>query len=276
MPFLEHSFINPQVGNSLFHITGGGIVYPDPRYFFSKCLERYLFEYVEAGRGHICVGGEQFSVQAGDFCFVKKGVALQYYSDPAEPYRKLWFGADGMLMEKFSEAFFTGAGTAVIRADVAGSFREIIGMLESGSYDGTAACRSVLDILTAAAGQGGDSVPQKLPAQMKRYMDDRLNRRVSLSDLSDTFHLSKRQLTRVFQKEYGCAPGAYFSEKKLDLARRYLLETDVSIGKIAETLNYCDESYFSSEFKRRYGKYPTVFRRENRSGEEARFHRSVI
>jgi AraC-like DNA-binding protein len=263
MPFLERSYINPKIENGMFCITGGGVVYPDPRYSFSKCLSRYLFEYIEEGKGHVSVGGEECVLHKGDFCFLKKGITLRYFSDPADPYRKLWFGADGMLMEKFSEAFFTGAGTAVVQADVAGRFREIIGMLESGSYDGTAACRIVLDILTAvASGQGGDSVPQKLPAQLKRYMDDRLCRKVTLLDLSNTFHLSKRQLTRVFEKEYGCSPGAYFTEKKLDLACRYLLETDLSIGRIAQTLNYCDESYFSSEFKRRYGKYPTVFRRE--------------
>ena len=51
---------------------------------------------------------------------------------------------------------------------------------------------------------------------------------------------------------------------KLDAARRYLSETELSVGEIAARLGYCDQSYFSASFRKTFGAYPTKWRSENR------------
>ena len=45
-------------------------------------------------------------------------------------------------------------------------------------------------------------------------------------------------------------------------AERYLSETQFSIGEIASVLGFADQSFFSTAFKKKYGVYPTAYRKK--------------
>ena len=55
-------------------------------------------------------------------------------------------------------------------------------------------------------------------------------------------------------------PGAYQCEQRLQAAARYLTETELSVGAIAAELGYCDQSFFSTAFKKHFGVYPLAWR----------------
>ena len=69
-------------------------------------------------------------------------------------------------------------------------------------------------------------------------------------------------MLRVFKEKFGVTPGAYHSEIRLVAAERYLSETQFSIGEIASVLGFADQSFFSTAFKKKYGVYPTAYRKK--------------
>ena len=73
--------------------------------------------------------------------------------------------------------------------------------------------------------------------------------------------LSPSQLTRVFQREYGMTPYAYFLSRKLALAQNLLRNSSLPIREIADRLQFTDEHYFSALFRQKTGVSPGAYRR---------------
>ncbi len=60
----------------------------------------------------------------------------------------------------------------------------------------------------------------------------------------------------------GRPPAQWRQLKRIERARRLLLESDRSLAGIAEELGYCDQYFFNRQFKRVTGISPARFRRE--------------
>jgi AraC-like DNA-binding protein len=85
---------------------------------------------------------------------------------------------------------------------------------------------------------------------------DRLAREVSLS---------RATLTRRFSALVGEPPLAYLTRWRMDLAARYLRDTDDSAGAIAHRVGYTSEFAFSRAFSRLRGRSPGRYRAEMRA-----------
>jgi AraC-like DNA-binding protein len=55
---------------------------------------------------------------------------------------------------------------------------------------------------------------------------------------------------------------------RMNSAERLLTESDMPIGKIIHALGYENESYFHTQFKKRYGKTPLNLRKEAEAKKE--------
>ena len=73
--------------------------------------------------------------------------------------------------------------------------------------------------------------------------------------------MSLNNFLRTFHRETGLSPQKYFQHRKLDLARKLLLETSDSIEKIALRCSYADRYHFSKAFKKYFGMTPGSIRR---------------
>ncbi|QJD83767.1 AraC family transcriptional regulator [Cohnella herbarum] len=69
----------------------------------------------------------------------------------------------------------------------------------------------------------------------------------------------------LFLKQYGMSPHEYFLERKLDLAKSLLADSDDSVGEIADRLAFGSVHYFSRLFKARIGYGPIAYRRISRT-----------
>jgi AraC family transcriptional regulator of arabinose operon len=95
---------------------------------------------------------------------------------------------------------------------------------------------------------------------------DRVHRRIGaahpLGELARAAGLSRSQFHLLFRAGMGRSPQAYLEERRLELARFYLLTTGLSIAEIASSVGYGDPFYFTNRFRKRFGVSPRGFRRE--------------
>lgn len=80
--------------------------------------------------------------------------------------------------------------------------------------------------------------------------------------VSRRLNMSSRTLRRKLQIE-GTSYQSLINEKRLALAKKYLLDSHLSIIQIAAELNFSDPSYFSKLFKQWTGSLPTEFRKKH-------------
>jgi AraC-like DNA-binding protein len=92
------------------------------------------------------------------------------------------------------------------------------------------------------------------------YILDHAGENIRVSDLATHCRMSESSFRVKFLRQSGMSPGQYLIEKRLDRASHYLLESDMSISQIADTLGYPDIFSFSKQFKKFRGASPMQFR----------------
>lgn len=98
---------------------------------------------------------------------------------------------------------------------------------------------------------------------IKTYIKNNLSKKITLTDLAWQLHCSTVTLTEHFKNEYGITIMEYVTKKRMDKAGRLLVNSELSVGEIAEECGFTDNEYFSRCFKSAYGMPPSVWRRLN-------------
>lgn len=80
----------------------------------------------------------------------------------------------------------------------------------------------------------------------------------SLTELAREAGMSQSTLSRLFRKEYGTTVFSYLRNTRLDLAAQ-MLSQGMSVTETAFSVGYNNLSYFSKEFKKRFGTSPSRF-----------------
>ncbi len=271
--FDENIYLNIISTNRKGYLSQLGIVHPDPRYRFNeRRLGRHLFDYVVSGQGYVECGGEAFEVEAGDLVYVAKWSRASYGADPYEPYEKIWFGAEGTAIEALIKCYLGDKRLAVRKNAPIEPFLRLKSIVSQSEYDEKAVMKEILEIIMCLSELPEHSESdghRELALRIRDYIDHRLDANLSLDELADEFHLSKRHVIRVFKEKYGETPSSYHAEARFKAATRYLADTTLSVGEIAQELGYCDQSFFSQTFKKYCGHYPTEYRRLERELQNA-------
>jgi len=82
---------------------------------------------------------------------------------------------------------------------------------------------------------------------------------IKIADLAAIANMSEKYFISYFKKAVGVTPGQYIYQYKMNQARDYLLQRQLSIKEIANLLGYPDQYTFSKVFKRFYNVPPSKF-----------------
>lgn len=96
--------------------------------------------------------------------------------------------------------------------------------------------------------------------KMVQYLENRVDQVLNLPEMSKIFHLSIRQLTRLFRANAGMSIGQYHEIAKMTLSKTLLENTKFPINEIAIRVGYQDALYFSRVFKKNTKYSPLAWR----------------
>jgi AraC-like DNA-binding protein len=75
----------------------------------------------------------------------------------------------------------------------------------------------------------------------------------------DRSHIPDRTFARRFAELVGETPVAYLTRRRMCLATKLLIETELSLGEVATRVGYETAAAFSKAFRRSYGDAPRRF-----------------
>ena len=81
------------------------------------------------------------------------------------------------------------------------------------------------------------------------YLSEHCEETLSLDDLAARFFLSKYYACRVFKEVTGYTISEYINIHRIQKAKRYLEETDLSVARIADLVGYGTMTHFEKTFK---------------------------
>ena len=93
------------------------------------------------------------------------------------------------------------------------------------------------------------------------YLQANYHQKLSIKKLAELAYMSVSSFERKFKKVFGLTPSVYIKRYRIQRACQ-MLETGYSIQHTAHTAGFCDQSYFTREFRHVMGMTPRQFQQQ--------------
>ena len=99
--------------------------------------------------------------------------------------------------------------------------------------------------------------------QLDEYINSHLSEHITTQSICSYFFISKNALYALFKRFYNTTVNNYITQKRLEVAKNYLVSSSLSISEIASKVgkNYND---FTQTFKKYTSVTPTKYRKDNK------------
>ncbi len=94
-----------------------------------------------------------------------------------------------------------------------------------------------------------------------QFVRDHIRENIMVMDISRAAGMSRRALEIKFRREIGCSIHEYVRRLRTDKIVRLLVETDLPVGQIAESLGFADIQHFARYFRTNKEISPLAYRR---------------
>jgi AraC family transcriptional regulator len=111
--------------------------------------------------------------------------------------------------------------------------------------------------------KGGLSKPKL--SQIVEYIDEYLAHNIGLSELAEVVGMSQYHFTRLFKQSMGITPYQYLIRKRVERAKRLLLQEKLKIADVALECGFANQGHLSYHFKRLLNITPKAFSCHNSS-----------
>lgn len=109
-------------------------------------------------------------------------------------------------------------------------------------------------------------------SKITNYIKENYNQEISLEGIAKTFGFSPTYLSKLFKKYGKVNYKTYIQNIRVEYGYRDLVNTDLSISDIAMKNGFPNSKSFSKEFRKRYGKLPSEYRKEVKLKKERDTH----
>lgn len=238
--------------------------------------DSYIFIYCVWGRGYAKTGNRQTVLRANQFTVLPKGVPLEYGSSDDDPWSIYWIcfdGEKGKIWARRMSGAFTVPPSIYTRIEQRTELFEKMYSILCGepAIDRLEYANSILPHFLASFSYRETAVePEDHPGHAEgtinkvlQYMNDNLERNLTMKELADYASMSESWLYRQFRKQMDAAPIDYFIRMKINKAAILLLKTSMSVSQIAAKLGFGNSDYFSRTFRKVIGLSASEFRKQD-------------
>jgi YesN/AraC family two-component response regulator len=202
------------------------------------------------------IDGRDISLESGDVIFIPTGsVRTRHESEGNADYISFNFTS-------FGDFKLPLVMRNAVRSEVAMLVAAYDKMCKHAYYDNKEKagylCGCILSVLKdiAAASQYSP-----LTKKIMGHIHSDISQKITLEEIGKLTFFSPIYCDSVFKKETGRSIIDYVLDRRIDEAKRLLLEGTMTLAQISEALGFNDYNYFSRVFKKRSGYSPTAYRR---------------
>lgn len=97
--------------------------------------------------------------------------------------------------------------------------------------------------------------------ELKDYIDNNFRENLSLKYVADILNVNSAYLGQIFKKQTGVSFNSYLHNLRLDEAKKLLVNSNLKIYEIANSVGYQDVNYFMKKFESAMGTTPNTYRK---------------
>lgn len=108
-----------------------------------------------------------------------------------------------------------------------------------------------------------DRIYRRSVAQAVQYIQENIEKRLTIAEIADAAGLSPFHFCRVFRSETGMTPSTFIHKKRVELAKILLASNpDTSLADAAITCGFANQSHMTRVFTKLTGVTPLQYRKE--------------
>ena len=235
-------------------------------------LASYLFFLVEKGSGTLEYDGRTYPLSGGDCVFLD--CRRPYSHRTSEDLWTLkWAHFYGPNMNGIYEKYVERGGAPCFHSRNPETYISILDRLyEIASSNAYIRDMKIYETLTSLlthlmeeswnpSGSPHSASRRRDLQNVKEYLDQNYQKKISLDGLAELFYINKFYLTRIFREQFGLSINSYLAQVRITHAKQLLRFTDLPVEKIAHECGMSDANSFSRMFKRVEGVTPGEYRR---------------
>lgn len=255
--------------------------YPHAMYHYRERPQgsaQYILIYCMNGSGWYEVDGKRHAISSNQFVIIPRSTPHVYASNNQDPWTIYWLHFAGTMAHNFGEGHMTpkeiapGINSRIyLRNDI---FEDLfLTLSDSYSLDNLRFASSLLYTFLASFcylkqfrhyNTQQERIDTKDVVTMAvRYMNENIEKQLTLAQLSDYIGYSVSQFSLVFRKSIGQSPLSYFNRLKINRACQLLETTDLKVNQICTMVGIDDSYYFSRLFTKIVGVSPKKYRASN-------------
>lgn len=229
-----------------------------------RMLNQYQFQYVVEGAVAYEIEGRTIITRKGDLIYHSPNQLHSIKMHEDEPYVCMslvfHFGMSSFPIEQLlGEDRYLGN---IANHPIEHKLSLLISHYQQPGLPYQVICQGLLmDIcgeLAARRGSNPDAAPvqEKTMAKLvliRNYIFENYSKDIKLEHLESLSGLSKNYIIIKYRKAFGLTPFEYLTRVRIERARELVLQSDLSIGEIAQRVGYADVHTFGRMFKNKTG-----------------------
>ncbi|MHA6532014.1 AraC family transcriptional regulator [Paenibacillus sp. BAC0078] len=231
--------------------------------------------FIDSGEGKVIINGVVHYPKPGQLMIMPAGSTQTTETSPSNPYARYFCHFDAQISEwplfhSANKLYISDAADPDAVRDI---FNEMIALFQDEGFLATLRIQaSLLNLLAMCLEAGGYSdfvgelvhtSDQGKLSNVLQYIDQRLKQPMEVEELAELVHLHPNYFIPYFKKFMGVPPMQYVQLKRMELAKKKLSSTDLSISDIAEQVGM-ELAHFSKYFKKTTGVSPSAYRSSTR------------
>lgn len=265
---------SPFARSSLFHLQEiGRLEALKPHVSSRSDLQSYLFIIVEKGSGMLKYNGREYELTKGSCVFIDCRKPYSHQPDPEDLWTLSWCHFYGPTVASIYNKYCERGGRPSFEPSDTRPFADVLGDLISLSKSSehmrdmliNEKLSTLLRLIMAESWHPEDkALPVKKASvlEVKTYLDENYESKISLDSLCAKFFISKHYLTHSFKEQFGMTITSYLLSVRITHAKQLLRFTNKSVEEIGYEVGIGAPHYFSRVFKEVEGVSPTVYREQ--------------
>lgn len=258
---------------SLFHIQEiGSLQATKPHTSKRENLSSYLFFIVNSGSGTLIYNNKIYDLKKGDCVFIDCR-HLYSHTTSDDLWNLSWIHFDGPSIANIYQKYIERGGLPAFAPKSLYTYKELFTNLYditlSSSYtkdmEINAKLAELFSLLMSDSWNPKEVQTDSKRTSMikiKKYLDENYQKKITLDELAERYHINKYYLTRVFKEQFEMSIMDYLLTIRITEAKNLLRFTDKATKEIGLTCGIGDVYYFSRVFKKVEGITIREYRRQ--------------
>lgn len=276
MSFLNESYtsrLRPSFGLSVYNC---GYQISGSNHSFGPAMHgHYVIHYVISGKGVYSANGVDYPLQKGDGFLIIPNESTSYRADEEDPWEYYWVGFHGAEAPHLLSSAGIDTNNLVFHYDKDEKLKKILSDLFYTATNYPSRELAMIGYLylffsciTYLPHMSPKNFPEVYLDKAIAYIQNNSSYKISVNDIAKYVGIERSYLYRIFKDALDCSVNQYIQNYKIEKAKNMLLQKDLPIQVISNSLGFEDPSHFTKVFKRICKITPLTYRKNNEvSGE---------